>query len=61
MDVLGLPDFENSDLQLHAIDTEGHYDVAYLGPVVDDTWHFYYVASGGDATPFRQFARHIGE
>ncbi len=61
MDVLRLPDFENSDLQLHAIDTQGHYDVAYLGRVVEDTWHFYYVARDDDAIPIRQFARHVGE
>jgi beta-aspartyl-peptidase (threonine type) len=61
MDVLSLPDVENSDLQLQAIDTQGNHDVAYLGPVLEDTWHFYYTARGDDATTVRQFARHVGD
>ena len=58
-DVLNLPDFANDELQLHAIDTKGNYDVAYLGPVVEDTWHFYYVARDDDALPVQEFARHL--
>ncbi len=60
-DVLRLPDFNaaKDDLQLHAIDANGHHDVGYLGPVVEDTWHIYYVATDGDATPVKRFARHL--
>jgi len=59
LDVLALPDFGNSDLQLHAIDARGNHDVAYIGPVIEDTWHYYYTAVGEDSAPIRQFARHV--
>jgi beta-aspartyl-peptidase (threonine type) len=58
-DVLALPDVGDSDLQLHAIDARGNYDVAYLGPVLEDTWHYCYVARDGDAMPVRQYARRV--
>jgi L-asparaginase len=58
-DVLLLPDFNNSDLQLHAIDTQGNHHVAYLGPVVEDTWHYYYVATGDMPEPVRTMASHV--
>ena len=58
-DVLALPDVGSSDLQLHAIDTQGNHDVAYLGPVLEDTWHYYYTAKDGDPETVRQYARHV--
>ncbi len=59
LDVLSLPDVGDNVLQLHAIDTQGNHDVAYLGPVIEDTWHFYHVARGDDPVPVRQTARHM--
>lgn len=60
-DVASLPDFNGSrdDLQLHAIDARGNHDVGYLGPVVEDTWHYYYVAKDDDLVPIQRFARHL--
>ncbi len=60
-DVMRLPDFNagKDDLQLHAIDARGQHDVGYLGPVVEDTWHSYYVATDEDAAPVQRRARHL--
>lgn len=58
-DLLTLPDLGDSDLQLHAIDARGNHAVAYIGPVPEDNWHYYYVATETDSAPVQQAARRI--
>lgn len=58
-DVLQLGDLKTDDLQVHAIDTRGHHHVGYIGPVLKDTWHYYYVAKNGDDTTAQEFARRV--
>jgi hypothetical protein len=55
-DALSLPDVGDGELQLHAIDTRGNHDVAFIGPRDAKNWHVYYVASGDDPAPVRQDA-----
>jgi isoaspartyl peptidase/L-asparaginase-like protein (Ntn-hydrolase superfamily) len=58
-DVLALPDASDGELQLHAIDTQSNYDVAFIGPQDAKIWHVYYVARGDDPAPVRQDARRL--
>ncbi len=60
LDVLQMPDSGDGDLQLLAIDNQGNHDVAYVGPVIEDTWHLYWIALGDDPQPVQKYARHIG-
>ena len=58
-DTLSLPDISDGELQLHAIDTQGNHDVAFIGPQEAKNWHSYYVAGGDEPVPVRREASRL--